>query len=950
MDEAIERHCQIIADAVDAFDGHLLKPRGEGDSTFSVFARSSNALRAAHRAQIALRQEQWPESAPIVVRFAVHAGEAIERDGDYFGSVVNRAARLRSIAQGGEILVSEAAAALVVDDLPMATGLEDLGPVHLRDLDREERVFALVADGLVVPTSLAASDADLDRSLEVRLLGPCELVSARGTLDLGGPKECATLALLSMANGPLSPDQLIDELWSGRPPTSARKTLQTYIWRLRRKLGDALTTVSGAYVLCSPVSDCDAVRFERLVREAHQAVDDGAVEQAGRQLDEALGLWRGQPFSGCASTVALESHSARLYERRIEAVETRLAMHLELGHHAEIVGELEAAVRDSPLREGLWSKLALALYRCDRAADALRTLARARRAIVDEAGLDPGPALRELEQAILEQRPELDFHRPPAAEDVLGPGPSDVAPLNPLVGRQREVTALMAMHRDHRLITVTGLGGCGKTHLVRAVAGELSSGRPVCLCELSLTSSGTAVVHAIARKAGLPLDRLGATGGPEDALIEHLRPRSQLLILDSCEHVLEACVPLVERLLGSCPRLQIVATSRIPLGVPGEQVMHLDPLPVPLDDRDVAADAVRLFVQRAAEARVGFTLTAENTAAVVEICRRLDGLPLGLELAAARMSALSAHEVVERMDRRFELLAARHDHGRRRTLLAALDWSHDLLSIEAQVLLRRLSIFSARFDASAIEASCGQHLGGRDVLDVLSELVDASLVVVVHEPVSTYHLLDTVRVYAARRLTDQAELDGCRAALGEWLGRRLDAVPWDARLLSLAFYDQLEDAHEELRATLEWAEARGHTDLVTRLVASMSGLLGYGRFVDEIAHWYPIAIEHERSLPPGERVATVLSAWAFVNVYGGGVAALVAQIDRLAALAENRPAHDVLTGFAYATLASLCSRLPDEQRPWEKYADLALEHTPSEGATRPEHGSLPEGTRHGLSR
>ena len=202
----------------------MLKPRGEGDSTFSVFARSSNTIRAAHQAQTAIRRERWPASAQLSVRFALHAGEAIERDGDYFGSVVNRVARLRSVAQGGEVLISEAAAALVVDDLPPATGLADLGTVHLRDLDREERVFALIADGLAAPSSVdAQGDGRNAWSLEVRLLGPCELVSARGSLELGGPKESALLALLSMANGPLSPEQLIDELWSGAPPSSARE-------------------------------------------------------------------------------------------------------------------------------------------------------------------------------------------------------------------------------------------------------------------------------------------------------------------------------------------------------------------------------------------------------------------------------------------------------------------------------------------------------------------------------------------------------------------------------------------------------------------------------------------------------------------------------------------------------------------------------------------------------
>ena len=942
MDAAIRRHVEVIATAVMARGGTVLKSRGEGDSTFCVFGRATDAVVAAHDAQVALRRERWPGGVPLSVRLAVHTGEAVERDGDYLGPVVNRAARLRSIAGGGEVLVSGTTAAVVIDALPEGSRLVALGDAQLRDLDRAERIFALDAPGLEAPR-IGARRVVLSGAprVDVRLLGPVQVLVDGEPIDAGGPKERTVLALLALRRGPLTLERLVDDVWDEGAPATARKTLQTYIWRLRRVLtDDVLATVTAGYEL-RLADETDLARFERLVLDGTKSLKRGDASRASLVLADARRLWHDEPLSGCSPSPVLTAERTRLHELHAAAVDAHLAAELELGRHAAVLGELESLLQSDPFREERWRMLVLALYRSGRQGDALRGYQRARRTLVDGLGVEPGPALRDLEQAILEQREDLS-PGPPAGlvragtSDSVGTGLAIRPPMapTPLVGRTAERAALASMLEEHRLVTVTGTGGAGKTRIALAVA-ELEQGATV-FCDLSLLSRDGSVLHALARSVGQPLDLLGSPAERKllERLVDGLRDTEVLIVLDNCEHVLDACAEVVGRLLADCRRVRLLATSREPLGVPGERVVPLPPLDVPSDDEDVTASALALFEQRGAAARQGFAVSTSNRKVVVEICRRLEGLPLALELAAARLSHLTADEIAARLEQPLDLLATRRRAGphRHRTLHAALDWSHDLLDPDEQRLFRRLSVFAGWFSLADIEGCCAWDLDDVSLIDSVGALVDCSLLSIDSStPVTQYRMLETIRAYAREQLTNSAEEAHTRAAHCAWYVAQVERIPWGHRVLALSAREALAAVQEDLRHALVWAETAGRHDLVARLVASMVGLWTEGHFA-EADRWFPVAVDYESSLPPGERTATALSSLMYLFHWDGDQGALRRHRLRLAALAENLPPNEAVTSLAYATLASLCSRVPGEEAAWDAYAELALRNAPPDSA------------------
>lgn len=923
-DCAVDRHVELIATAVADFGGHLLKPRCEGDSTFSVFARARDGVAAAFAAQQALHHEPWPPGAPLSVRIALHTGEAVERDGDYFGPVVNRAARLRSVATGGQVVLSATSAALVLEALPPGSTLSAAGEVALRDLDRPELVYVLEPTG-----------GDPDLGCVVRLLGPVEVEVDGRPSDLRGPKERAVLALLATAAGPVSQDRLIDQLWGSEPPPSARKTLQTYVWRLRRTLGDGrLRTVPGGYLLEGV--EVDLAAFERDLLHAEVASATSEPSAALAAFERVLGHWRGDAFTGCTPVDALGGEAERLAELRMRAAEGRVNCLFDVGRHAEAVTALEGLVRASPLREQLWRLLVLALYGCGRQGEALRAYQRARVLLLEELGVEPGPALRDAEQIVLHQRPTtvVGMGEPsgPSTGEVAGRIPSSLrSELTPLVGRegaQRQVTELLA---SHRLVTLTGAGGSGKTALAGAVAAP-EDGLEVAWCELAGVGTTASPLHALARATGVAVPGYGVDDRTEDVLTQ-LVDRRLLLVLDNCEHILDAVAGLVAALLARCPGIRVLATSRAPLGVSGEQLFPVPPLRVPADDSDLTADALTLFVRRAVEAQPHFALVDEALTASVEICRRLDGVPLALEMAAARMSHLAPPELLARLDRRLDLLGARGSGpaDRNRTLAATLDWSHNLLGADQQALFRRLAVFNGRFTLADVEACCGTDL---DALPLLGALVDASLVVAEPGPLrTTYRLLETVRLYARGRLAGTDDESSTRDAHVRWCRDRLDAIPWDQRLLSSTAAERLEEDLEDSLAALRWAELQGDGGAVASLVASLGGALAIRGHVAESDRWFPVAIGVETSLPPGERLATVVWSLVLVQRWGGDLDDLALHRRRLTAVVEDMPTDHPVAAVGYATLASVCSRLPGERQAMEDYADRALAIAPG-GAIR----------------
>ena len=634
---------------------------------------------------------------------------------------------------------------------------------------------------------------------EVRLLGPVQVVRGGREVGLGGPRQRVVLALLLLEAGRVVPaGRLVEEVWRGCPPPTATKTLRSYVSRLRALLSPEVDLVwrGGGYVITVDPDRVDACRFERLTAAGQAALRHGRAEAAGVHFGDALALWSGRALADVCDTEPLALEAVRLEELRLAAVEGRIDADIALGRHAEVVGELERLVGEYPLRERLWRLLVLALYRCERQADALAAYRRARAVLAEELGLEPNEDLRRLEQAVLRQ--EVPGVPPPARHNLP-------APLTSFLGREQDLAGLEALVGRVRLVTLTGPGGAGKTRLALELAagmlGRFADG--AWLADLSgVGSPGLVAVQVMAA--------LGVRQAREMPVLEALRYRLRsaelLLVLDNCEHVLDPCAELTGALLRSSPGLRVLATSREPLGVPGEVVYPVLPLTLPAesaDEQDIAAAvAVRLFLDRGSAARGGATAGVAPVAVAGRICRKLDGLPLAIELAAARLSTLSATEIEANLADRFAFLAYRRPAAdpRHQALRAAMDWSYDLLSAQERRVLGELAVFAGSFGLAQAAGVCSA--GNRAVaLDLVDRLAGKSLVAAEPgEDGTRYRLLETVRQYAAGRLAETGDADAAR-------GRHALAF------LSLAERERraavLSPDHDNFRAALEWALSAG---------------------------------------------------------------------------------------------------------------------------------------------
>ncbi|WP_067825240.1 BTAD domain-containing putative transcriptional regulator [Actinomadura kijaniata] len=575
------------------------------------------------------------------------------------------------------------------------------------------------------------------------VLGPLAVWSVGGSpVAVREAKVRALLADLLITPGrPVSVDRLVEDLWGDRPPRNPVGTLQARVSQLRSALGDRSLVVARppGYALDVDPEAVDAGRFAALVARAREAGDPGA--RAGL-LAEALGLWRGPAFADFADLPFAQPVIAHLEEQRLTALEEHAEARLELGEHAVLADELAEAVARHPLRERLRAAHLLALYRAGRQSEALAGYADVRERLAEELGLDPGPGLAALHQAILEQSPSL---APPRRARGNLPAVS-----GELIGRDEEVAATRALLDAERLVTLTGPGGVGKTRLALEVAAGMAFPDGVWLVELAASNAEPVEVVAATLEV-----RDGSARGLGDAL----RDQRALLVLDNCEHVVDEVAELVERLLAAAPGLRVLATSQEPLGVSAEHVRAVRPLHLP--GADIAPEtlrtysAVRLFVARAAAASPGFALDAGTAAPVAAICRRLDGLPLALELAATRVRALGVHELAARLDDRFRLLNAgkRGGPARQRTLRAMIDWSWEPLPEPERAVLRRLAVHADGCTLDAAEAVSGADL------EVLPRLVDRSLVA---RADGRYRLLESVAAYCLERLREAGEEDEYR--------------------------------------------------------------------------------------------------------------------------------------------------------------------------------------------
>jgi predicted ATPase/DNA-binding SARP family transcriptional activator len=636
-------------------------------------------------------------------------------------------------------------------------------------------------------------------AFEVRLLGPVQVIRAGREVGLGGPRPRAVLALLVLEAGRVVPaGRLADEAWRGNPPPGAAKTLRSYLSRLRALLAPdaALVARGGGYALSVNAGVVDAVRFERLAGAGQAALGQGDPAAAASRFRDALELWRGLALGDVCEVEPLAREAARLEELRLVAVEGRIEADIQLGLHAEVSGELEGLVTEHPLRERLWRLLILALYRAERQADALAAYRRARELLAAELGLEPGEELRRLEEAVLRQ--EVPAVPPPARHNLP-------APLTSFLGREQDLASVEKLLGQARLVTLTGTGGTGKTRLALEAGARMVGRFPdgVWLAELAGVADpglvGAQVMGALGvRQAGdVPV---------LEALIYRLRSAELLLVLDNCEHLLDACAQLAAALLQAAPGLRVLATSREPLGLPGEVVCPVRPLDLPPEQADARqsgqAAAVRLFLDRGSAARGGTGSGVAPVAVAERICRKLDGLPLAIELAAARLGTLSAAEIEAHLADRFRFLALRRPAAdpRHQALRAAMDWSYDLLSAQERRVLGELSVFAGTFGlAQAAEVISGGDQGA--ALEMVDRLAGKSLVAAdPAEDGTRYRLLDTVRYYAADRL---AEAGGTEAARHRHTAAFLSLAERERQIAVLA------REQDNFRAALEWSLGSG---------------------------------------------------------------------------------------------------------------------------------------------
>ncbi|MFC7549159.1 BTAD domain-containing putative transcriptional regulator [Plantactinospora sp. GCM10030261] len=659
--------------------------------------------------------------------------------------------------------------------------------------------------------------------MQIGMLGPFEVRTDDGSpANVPGARLRGLLVALALDPGRVVPKAtLVDWIWGEQPPADATNALHRLVSRLRKTLPEGLVEGhTDGYRLRVEPDAVDAVRFERLVGRAR--ADEG--QQRLRRLREALGLWRGAAMQdvGLTDSAAFDAAVTRLERLRLTAVEDRFDAEIKLGHGAELVPELTDLVAAHPLRESLVATQMRALAAAGRVTEALLLYERTREALVDALGVDPSPELSALHVALLRGG---SARREETRETNLR------AELTSYIGKDADVATVTGLVAEHRLTTLIGPGGSGKTRLAaeigRTMLGNLSGG--VWLVELAAIGADGDVAQPTLAALGLRDALLGESSPlePRDRLIAAIGEREMLLILDNCEHVIDAAAALAHLMLGECRRLRILATSREPLGITGEALWPVVPLGLPAEDagpvETESAPAVRLLLDRASAVRNDLVCDARTLATVARICRALDGMPLAIELAAARLRTMSIDQLAHRLDDRFRLLTggSRTALPRHRTLRAVVDWSWELLTEAERVVLRRLSVFSGGASLEAAERVCASDTVEPElVLELLTALTEKSLLVTEADSELRYRMLGTIKEYAAHRLTEAGEADLARHAhlayfteLAETADRHL------RRADQLTWLAILDTEHDNIGAAMRGALTAGETQAAMRLAA-----------------------------------------------------------------------------------------------------------------------------------
>ncbi|WP_035770576.1 ATP-binding protein [Arthrobacter castelli] len=641
--------------------------------------------------------------------------------------------------------------------------------------------------------------------VQIRLLAGVTAASDDGTPVDVGPQKCrAVLAALALSAGEVVPvSRLIGAVWGTDPPRTAEKTLQGYVAALRRNLGpECIRRIGAAYRLELGPESVDVNRFREFI--------------AAGEADKALAEWTGTPLAG-VDAPGLQSTVDGLTEQWLGTIELDLERRIDTDP-ATTVPTLTQLTADHPFREGLWAQLMTALYRAGRQADALTTYQRARHYLVEELGVEPGRRLRELERLILDHDERLQTATDRPGQDSGPPATATPGGNLPqrsprLFGRKIECDTVLEMLEAQPVVTLVGPGGIGKTALGLTASRRWQDDgdRPVWYVELAEISSAADVPRAVSTALGV-IERSETT--LTESVIAVLRSRPALLILDNCEHVLDGAASLARAVAGHAPDSRVLATSREGLSITDEQQVILGPL-------DPAGAAAELFAERARA--VSGESVAEHRPDVIQICRRLDGMPLAIELAAARCRSMTPHQLLARLDDRFRLLTSGNRSGtdRHRTLRATVQWSYDLLSTGQRSLFERLAVFVGPFDLEAAESvAASADVDAVDVDRLLGDLVERSMVMREPGPFGPrFRLLETLRHFAGGLLAARADTDVVKRRHGRWCRNQTAAI--HSMLMGQAEVEgvaRLAALWPNLRAAVEWACTKGNLELADALV------------------------------------------------------------------------------------------------------------------------------------